>query len=122
MRRKSGELGMARRGLMVLVFALFCSLVQAGEVATTPSVIRLASEDWEDYTAADGHGLGWDVLRQVFEPAGVKLDIRTGPYLRSLGLAERGEVDACVGSYRDQSEGVLYPTGTSTPITSMPWA
>jgi polar amino acid transport system substrate-binding protein len=94
---------------MVMVFTLFCSLAQAEEAATTPSVIHLASEDWEDYTAADGHGLGWDVLRQVFEPAGVKLDIRTEPYLRSLGLAERSEVDACVGSYRDESSNVLYP-------------
>lgn len=100
---------MARRGLMVLVFALFCSLAHAGEVATTPSVIHLASEEWEDYTAADGHGLGWDVLRQVFEPAGVKLDIRTEPYLRSMGLAQRGEVDACVGYYRDESDELLYP-------------
>ena len=32
---------------------------------TAPSVIHLASEDWEDYTAADGHGLAWDVLRKV---------------------------------------------------------
>jgi ABC-type amino acid transport substrate-binding protein len=94
---------------MVMVFALCCSLAQASDVAPTPSVIHLASEDWEDYTAADGHGLGWDVLRQVFEPAGVKLDIRTEPYVRSMGLAERGEVDACVGSYRDESDELLYP-------------
>jgi len=92
-----------------MVFALCCSLAQASDVAPTPSVIYLASEDWEDYTAADGHGLGWDVLRQVFEPAGVKLDIRTEPYVRSMGLAERGEVDACVGSYRDESDELLYP-------------
>jgi polar amino acid transport system substrate-binding protein len=52
---------------------------------------------------------GWDVLRQVFEPAGGKLDIRTEPYLRSMGLAQRGEVDACVGSYRDESDELLYP-------------
>ncbi|MGY2262532.1 substrate-binding periplasmic protein [Pseudomonas sp. SDO55104_S430] len=100
---------MALRGLMVLVLALFCSFAQAEEAATTPSVIHLASEDWEDYTAANGQGLAWDVLRKVFEPAGVKLDIRTEPYLRSIGLAERGEVDACVGSYRDESEALLYP-------------
>ncbi|VVP15947.1 substrate-binding periplasmic protein [Pseudomonas fluorescens] len=101
---------MVRRGLMVMVFALLCSFVQAGEVATTaPSVIQLASEGWEDYTAADGHGLGWDVLRKVFEPAGVTLKIRTEPYLRSMGLAERGEVDACVGSYRDESPELIYP-------------
>ncbi|PPA04738.1 ABC transporter substrate-binding protein, partial [Pseudomonas sp. MWU12-2312b] len=60
---------MALRGLMGMVLAVFCSLAQAQETGTPPAVIHLASEDWEDYTAADGHGLGWDVLRQVFEPA-----------------------------------------------------
>lgn len=31
------------------------------------------------------------------------------PYTRSIGLVQRGEVDAQVGAYRDESEGVLYP-------------
>ncbi|VVM79355.1 hypothetical protein PS662_02235 [Pseudomonas fluorescens] len=100
---------MARRWLAVMVLAMFSSLAQAGEVEATPSVIYLASEDWEDYTAADGHGLGWDVLREIFEPAGVKLDIRTEPYTRSIGLAQRGEVDACVGGYQDEVSDLLYP-------------
>ncbi|KAA0970081.1 ABC transporter substrate-binding protein [Pseudomonas sp. ANT_H12B] len=100
---------MARRWLMAMVIAVFGSLVQAGDAVTTPSVIHLASEEWEDYTAADGHGLGWDVLREVFEPAGVKLDIRIEPYIRSMGLAQRGEVDACVGSYLDEEDDLLYP-------------
>ncbi|RON27190.1 substrate-binding periplasmic protein [Pseudomonas lini] len=99
---------MARRGLLLMVFAVFCSLARA-EDAPTPSVIHLASEAWEDYTAADGHGLGWDVLRKVFESAGVKLDIRTEPYTRAMGLAQRGEVDACVGSYREEASDLLYP-------------
>lgn len=101
---------MALRGLMVLAFAMFCAVVRAQEsLPVPPPVIYLASEEWEDYTAADGHGLAWDVLRQVFEPAGVKVSIRSEPYIRSMGLAERGEVDACVGSYRDESANLLYP-------------
>ncbi|WP_095080509.1 ABC transporter substrate-binding protein [Pseudomonas sp. Irchel s3h17] len=91
------------------VLALFCTFAGAVEAPATPAVIHLAGEDWEGYTAADGHGLGWDVLRQVFEPAGVKLDIRTEPYTRSVGLARRGEVDACVGSYRDEARDLHYP-------------
>ncbi|HJR27342.1 MAG TPA: ABC transporter substrate-binding protein [Pseudomonas sp.] len=97
------------RWLMVMVFATFCSLARAGDAPTTPSVIHLASEAWQDFTSADGHGLGWDVLREVFEPAGVKLDIRIEPYTRATGLAQRGEVDACVGVYRDEVSDVLYP-------------
>jgi hypothetical protein len=97
------------RWLMVMVFATFCSLARAEDAPKTPSVIHLASEAWEDFTAADGQGLGWDVLREVFEPAGVKLDIRIEPYTRATGLAQRGEVDACVGAYRDEVSDVLYP-------------
>ena len=103
---------MARRWLrrwLTIGFTLCCSLAQAVDALPTPSVIHLASEDWEEYTAADGHGLGWDVLRAVFEPAGVKLDIRTEPYTRAVGLAQRGEVDACVGAYRDETSDLLYP-------------
>ena len=100
---------MVRRGCWIVLLALFCSVVRAAEVPAVPAVIQLASEDWEDYTAADGHGMAWDILREVFEPAGVKLDIRTVPYTRSIGLAQLKEVDAMVGSYRDEVEGVLYP-------------
>jgi len=100
---------MARRGWLVLVLAMFCAVVRASDAPPLPGVIHLASEDWEDYTAADGHGLGWDVLRAVFEPVGIKLDIRTVPYTRSVGLAQLGEVDACVGSYRDEAADLLYP-------------
>jgi len=100
---------MAVHGLMVLVFMMFCSLAHAEDAVAPPSVIHLASEDWEDYTTADGRGLGWDILREVFEPAGVKLDVRTEPYVRSMGLAARGEIDACVGSYGNEAKDVLFP-------------
>lgn len=103
------ERRMTRSGLLLMVFAVFCSLARAADEPTPPSVIHLASETWEEFTEADGQGLGWDLLRKVFEPAGVRLDIRTEPYTRATGLAQRGEVDACVGAYRDEVSDVLYP-------------
>ncbi|UTW06515.1 ABC transporter substrate-binding protein [Pseudomonas benzenivorans] len=78
--------------------------------SAVPSHIRLASEVWEEDTEADGTGLAWDILRQVFEPAGVELAIQSVPYTRSIGLVQRGEADAWVGSYRDEIDhGVIYP-------------
>lgn len=72
--------------------------------------IRLVSEVWEEHTQADGQGLGWDIMREIFEPAGVELIIQSVPYTRSIGLVQRGEADAWVGSYRDEvDEGVYYP-------------
>ncbi|BDB22187.1 hypothetical protein cym2001_55520 [Pseudomonas sp. CYM-20-01] len=94
-----------RRWLLIMLCA-FTGVVQAQDV---PGKIMLASEEWNDYTNKDGTGLAWDVLRQVFEPAGIKLQTRSVPYTRSVGLAQRGEVDGWVGSYRDEAKGVLYP-------------
>ncbi|MBN0979536.1 transporter substrate-binding domain-containing protein [Pseudomonas sp. SDM007_2] len=98
-------------GLRRWLLILLCVGASAGWADDTPEVpgqIRLASETWNDYTNADGSGLAWDVLREVFEPAGVKVKIRSEPYTRSVGLARRGEVDAWVGSYHAETEGVLY--------------
>ncbi|MDO9347127.1 MAG: transporter substrate-binding domain-containing protein [Pseudomonas sp.] len=94
-----------RRWLLIVLCA-FMAVAQAQDV---PGKIMLASEEWNDYTNKDGTGLAWDVLRQVFEPAGIKVQTRSVPYTRSVGLAQRGEVDGWVGSYRDEAEGVLYP-------------
>ncbi|KAA0944567.1 MULTISPECIES: transporter substrate-binding domain-containing protein [unclassified Pseudomonas] len=96
-----------RRRLLVLLCALVFS-VRADDIPTVPDQINLASEAWKSYTNEDGSGLAWDVLRQVFEPVGVKVKTRSVPYTRSVGLAQRGEVDAYVGAYRDETESVRY--------------
>jgi len=75
----------------------------------TPKQVHLVSEEWLDYTNADGSGVAWDVLRKVFEPAGVKVVTQSAPYSRAVGLVKRGEADAWVGSYKDEIEDNLYP-------------
>lgn len=97
----------ARRWLLVWLCAVV-SLVQAEE-NQVPGKVMLASEEWNDYTNKDGSGLAWDVLRQVFEPAGITVQTSSVPYTRSVGLTQRGEVDGWVGSYRDEASDVLYP-------------
>ncbi|MFJ4347407.1 substrate-binding periplasmic protein [Pseudomonas sp. NPDC089401] len=74
-----------------------------------PKQVRLVSEEWIDYTDAKGNGLAWDVLRKVFEPAGVKVLTKSAPYSRAVGLVKRGEADAWVGSYKEENEDNLYP-------------
>jgi len=91
----------------VLLCVLGVPAVQAEPAL--PSEIRLVSEVWDGHSNADGTGLGWDLMRQVFEPAGVKVHLRSAPYVRSIGLVQRDEADAWLGSYRDEVEGVLYP-------------
>lgn len=99
---------MGRCCLLLMSALLVCCGVQANN--TVPKEIRIASEVWENHTHADGTGLAWDILRQVFEPAGVKLQIQSVPYTRSIGLVQRGEADAWAGSYLNEvDQGVFYP-------------
>ncbi|SDZ64651.1 ABC transporter substrate-binding protein [Pseudomonas sp. NFIX28] len=97
------------RALLVVFCVLAAGLARASEPAALPEEIRVASEEWNSYTQADGQGLAWDILREVFQTQGVKLDMRSVPYTRSVGLVQRREVDALVGSYQDETDGALYP-------------
>lgn len=97
------------RVLLVMLCVLAGSLARAAETAVLPGEIRVASEEWDRYTQADGQGMAWDILREVFETQGVKLDRLSVPYTRSVGLVQRREVDALVGSYLDEASGALYP-------------
>ncbi|MGQ7956189.1 substrate-binding periplasmic protein [Pseudomonas sp. SP16.1] len=95
--------------LLALLLGLVAALAAHAE-PEQPSEVRVASEVWEDHTNADGTGLAWDILRLVFEPAGVALRRQSVPYTRSVGLVQRGEVDAWVGSYLNEvEERVYYP-------------
>lgn len=94
--------------LSFLLLSLSLSTVQAEE--SVPLEIKLVSEHWAGHTNPDGSGLAWDILRQVFEPAGVRLSFQIVPYTRSIGLVQRGEADAWLGSYRDEvTERIHYP-------------
>lgn len=95
--------------LGILLGLLIPSLAPAGD-ATVPTRIRVVSEVWARYTEPDGSGLGWDLVRAVFGPAGVRVEAHSVPYTRAVGLVQRGEMDAWVGSYADEvRSGVLYP-------------
>ena len=98
---------MAIRTVLLAMLLTFAPWVVAAE--EVPQQIHLVSEEWLDYTNADGTGVAWDVLRKVFEPAGVKVVTQTMPYSRAIGLVKRGEADAWVGSYKEETDDNLYP-------------
>ena len=98
---------MAIRTVLLAILLSVAPLVTAAE--GVPKQIHLVSEEWLDYTNADGTGVAWDVLRKVFEPAGVKVVTQSAPYSRAVGLVKRGEADAWVGSYKEENDYNLYP-------------
>ncbi|WP_165673426.1 substrate-binding periplasmic protein [Metapseudomonas otitidis] len=99
---------MLRRFLGVFSLLLASSAWATEGSAAAPEIV-IASEVWAGHTNADGSGLGWDILRAVYEPVGVRLRIRNEPYTRSVGLVQRHEADAWMGAYRDEVAGAVYP-------------
>ena len=96
--------------MRVVLLAMLLSVAPWAVAAEgPPKQIQLVSEEWIDYTNADGTGVAWDVLRKVFEPAGVKVVTQSAPYSRAVGLVKRGEADAWVGSYKEENGDNLYP-------------
>ena len=96
--------------MRVVLLAMLLSVAPWAVAAEgLPKQIQLVSEEWIDYTNADGTGVAWDVLRKVFEPAGVKVVTQSAPYSRAVGLVKRGEADAWVGSYKEENDDNLYP-------------
>ncbi|WP_286762198.1 substrate-binding periplasmic protein [Pseudomonas sp. UBA2047] len=96
--------------MRVVLLAMLLSVAPWAVAAEgLPKQIQLVSEEWIDYTNSDGTGVAWDVLRKVFEPAGVKVVTQSAPYSRAVGLVKRGEADAWVGSYKEENDDNLYP-------------
>lgn len=98
---------MVLKGMLLALLMAAAPWAAAGD--SQPGQIRLVSEEWADYTNADGTGVAWDVMRKVFQPAGIEVVPQSAPYSRAIGLVKRGEADAWVGSYKDESEDNLYP-------------
>ncbi|MDO7904064.1 substrate-binding periplasmic protein [Pseudomonas sp. K1(2024)] len=95
--------------VMKTVLLALSVLIGSAVAAESPKQVRLVSEEWIDYTNADGSGVAWDVLRKVFEPVGVTVQTESAPYSRAIGLVKRGEADAWVGSYKQEDTDNLYP-------------
>lgn len=99
-------MGCCCRWLFVALLGLFSTSGSALELQH----VRIAAESWPGHTDADGSGLAWDIFRLVFEPAGVRMQIESVPYMRSIGLVQRGEADAWAGSYLNEvDQHMLYP-------------
>ncbi|GAB3463934.1 substrate-binding periplasmic protein [Azotobacter salinestris] len=71
--------------------------------------ILLVGVERKGHTGADASGLVWEVLRLVFEPAGLRVRTSTVPYTRAVGLVARGDADAWVGAYPEETTGALFP-------------
>lgn len=90
--------------LMTAAGVLFAAPTAAG-----PGWIDIHTEAWQDYTQRDGTGFAWDVIRAVYEPAGIQVRAAFVPYSRAVQDVLAGDADAWVGAYAGEEPEALYP-------------
>ena len=62
----------------------------------------IATPEWENQTNSNGTGLFFDLLRAVYEPAGISLQITLVPARRAILMLKQQEIDASLGFYAEE--------------------
>lgn len=100
-----------KNSLFILVFAAF--LISGNVGAQTGNQdfkeIKLVSDSWHNLTMENGSGLYFDLIRQVYEPLGIKVSISIVPYVRSVEMVRLGLADAWVASFMNEQPFPIYP-------------
>lgn len=70
--------------------------------------LTVASEEWQEYTNADGTGTYWDIVRAVYGKH-YQLEFISTSWSRAVKLVENGRADILVGSYKDTRPELIFP-------------
>jgi polar amino acid transport system substrate-binding protein len=99
-----------KKGIVLVLIGLGAvCMVLSSAAQDKINEILIASEEWKNATNADGTGMYWEIFRAVFEPAGIKVKFMIRSYEGTMELARQQKVDAAVGAYLNEQEGVLFP-------------
>jgi len=88
-----------RKGLIVLMLML-CSVSSSTGEETDCKTIHIATPEWKNQTNKDGSGIYFDIVREVYEPVGIKMTYKFVPWERAEHMLESKEADAMVSALR----------------------
>ena len=95
-----------------LSIAVGLALVLTGTpfAADDISAIRIVTPSWNTLTNEDGTGLYFDLMRKVFEPAGIKMKYEIVPWKRAKDMIQAGVADALLAAYLTKDDpNFIYP-------------
>jgi polar amino acid transport system substrate-binding protein len=99
-------------GYCLHALLLSMTLLCAAQAAEGEKVLTVRTDSWMPFNGEPGDakpGYVIEVLKEIFEPAGIKVDYQTKPYKESLEAARKGEVDAVIGANEAEAEGLVIP-------------
>tara|TARA_R110002167_G_scaffold50678_8_gene147466 strand:- start:732 stop:1517 length:786 start_codon:yes stop_codon:yes gene_type:complete len=96
--------------LSLLVLALTISQAQAKE--STSETLTIHSDNWMPFNGdpkAKNKGYIIDLVTEIFEPEGIKIEYTITPWARSLILCKQGKINAVVGAADVDVPGFVLP-------------
>ncbi|MCP4349645.1 MAG: transporter substrate-binding domain-containing protein [Desulfobacterales bacterium] len=89
-------------GIILSLILLFTNSVFSQTDKITK--IRIATPSWEKQTSRDGTGLFFDIIREVYEPVGIKMEYDFVPWKRALKEVRLKKADAMLGVLLDDAK------------------
>lgn len=71
--------------------------------------LKVVSEQLPDLSSRYSYGLYIDILKTIFEPKGIKVEVVKAPYARGVDMVRRQQVDALLGASRGEVDRVIFP-------------
>lgn len=93
-----------KRFIFTVLFVFLCAVLYSED-----KTIKIVTEEWEGSTNADGTGIYFDIVREVFEKNGYILDISIMKYIQAKKRVQSGESDMVLGVYEGEETGVIFP-------------
>ncbi|MDM8537022.1 transporter substrate-binding domain-containing protein [Desulfobacterales bacterium HSG17] len=87
------------KNIFKIILMIFIVLFQSIPTYATSSgirTIRIFTPSWPGQTNADGTGLFFDIVRSIYEPAGIKMTYKIVPWKRAEKMLMTNQADAMV--------------------------
>ena len=81
--------------LAVVLLSLYTMVARA-------ETLIVATDVWEDYSNEDGTGYYLDLLKAIYEPKGINIDVKYVPYKRSVEMVDNKKADMMLGAYEGE--------------------
>jgi len=72
-------------------------------------MISVAAPEWKGITHENGEGLYWEIVKEIYEPIGIKVKINTMPFNRALKIVGKYQIiNAVAGLSQKENDTFLY--------------
>ena len=93
---------------MKFKFQLFIIIFALTNIANAQSSFNFVTMQWPYQTQSDGTGLYFEIIKSVYDPAGIKIKYDFLPFKRAKFMVEQNRSDAIVCGYKSPSEPGTY--------------